>query len=413
MAKIKICLDAGHYGKYNHSAVVPAYYESDFNWKFHLLLKKYLEQNGMEVITTRATQAKDMDLYDRGRCAKGCDMFLSIHANWAARPDADYVVCYVPINGSGDKLGMDIAKCVCDIMGTREYPRVNTKKSSNGKYNWYGVIHGADQVGVPGIIIEHSFYSNKEMATWMMDDDNLDRMARAEANVIARYYNLAVKVEERPIANPAPAPTPAPSVAKNYCAISGAYTVQKNADIKLETVRKTYPDAIMIKSGIYYKILVEAFATSAEANKKVTEIKSKGLDAYVSNEKSYTVIVNKPVVVTPAPSAPAPVTPVYTQKMFVEDIQRAIGAKVDGIAGPETLSKTVTVSRWTNRKHAVVKPLQRRLYELGYTEVGEADGVAGPAFDKATKRFQKENGRSVDGEFTKGQYSWKKILGMV
>ena len=201
-----------------------------------------------------------------------------------------------------------------------------------------------------------------------------------------------------------------------FFVISGYFllrSIQKNADIKLETVRKTYPDAIMIKSGIYYKILVEAFATSAEANKKVTEIKSKGLDAYVSNEKNYTVVVDKPVVVTPEPSAPAPVTPAYTQKMFVEDIQRAIGAKVDGIAGSETLSKTVTVSRWTNRKHAVVKPLQRRLYELGYTEVGDADGIAGPAFDKAVKRFQKENGRTVDGEFTKGQYSWKKILGMV
>lgn len=408
---IKICLDAGHYGKYNHSAVVPAYYESDFNWKFHLLLKKYLEECGMEVITTRATQAKDMDLYDRGRCAKGCDVFLSIHANWASRADADYVVCYVPIDGTGDKLGQALANKIDEVMGTKENPRVNTKRSSNGLYNWYGVIHGAAQVGVTGIIIEHSFYSNKRSAEWMLVDANLDRMARAEANVIAAHFGISTRVAEvEPIA---PAPAPVPTVKKNYCAISGAYTVRKNADIKLETVRNTYPDAIMIKSGIYYKILVEAFATSAEANKKVAEIKSKGLDAYVSNEKSYTIVVDKPVVVTPEPSVPAPVTPAYTQKMFVEDIQRAIGAKVDGIAGSETLSKTVTVSRWTNRKHAVVKPLQRRLYELGYTEVGDADGIAGPAFDKATKRFQKENGRSVDGEFTKGQYSWKKILGMV
>lgn len=32
---IKICLDAGHYGKYNRSPAVKTYYESDMNWKLH------------------------------------------------------------------------------------------------------------------------------------------------------------------------------------------------------------------------------------------------------------------------------------------------------------------------------------------------------------------------------------------
>jgi hypothetical protein len=39
MTKIKICLDAGHYGKYNQSPVVNKYYESDMAWKLHLKLK--------------------------------------------------------------------------------------------------------------------------------------------------------------------------------------------------------------------------------------------------------------------------------------------------------------------------------------------------------------------------------------
>ena len=40
MAKIKICIDAGHYGKYNRSPVVPEYYESDMVWKLHLMQKE-------------------------------------------------------------------------------------------------------------------------------------------------------------------------------------------------------------------------------------------------------------------------------------------------------------------------------------------------------------------------------------
>ena len=45
---IKICLDAGHYGKYNRSPVVPSYYESEMVWKLHNLLKTELESYGFD-----------------------------------------------------------------------------------------------------------------------------------------------------------------------------------------------------------------------------------------------------------------------------------------------------------------------------------------------------------------------------
>ena len=57
---IKICLDAGHRGKYNRSPGVRAYYESDMAWKLHLLQKKFLEEyEGVTVITTRMNQETD------------------------------------------------------------------------------------------------------------------------------------------------------------------------------------------------------------------------------------------------------------------------------------------------------------------------------------------------------------------
>lgn len=102
----------------------------------------------------------------------------------------------------------------------------------------------------------------------------------------------------------------------------------------------------------------------------------------------------------------------YTLKQFVCDVQTAIGAKVDGIAGSETLSKTPTVSRWKNRKHPVVKVVQKRLYALGYTQVGEVDGIAGRKFDTALKKYQKEHGCVVDGEITAGKKTWCSLLGM-
>lgn len=103
---------------------------------------------------------------------------------------------------------------------------------------------------------------------------------------------------------------------------------------------------------------------------------------------------------------------VYTLEKFIRDVQAAIGAEVDGIAGPETIGKTITVSANKNNKHPVVKPIQKRLHALGYTMVGEADGIAGAKFEAAVDEFQRNNHCWVDGEITAGNKTWRKLLGM-
>ena len=102
----------------------------------------------------------------------------------------------------------------------------------------------------------------------------------------------------------------------------------------------------------------------------------------------------------------------YSLKDFVTDVQKATGAKVDGIAGPETLSKTVTLSAVLNRKHTLVYYVQRRLKALGYNEVGTIDGIAGGKFTAAVKHFQSDNGCVDDGEITARAKTWKKLLGL-
>ena len=113
-------------------------------------------------------------------------------------------------------------------------------------------------------------------------------------------------------------------------------------------------------------------------------------------------------VVTTAPSTKH----AYSLKEFVTDVQRTTGAKVDGIAGPETLSKTITLSAILNRKHPLVYYVQRRLLALGYTEVGKVDGIAGGKFTTAVKHFQRDNGCTDDGEITARYTTWKKLLGL-
>ena len=99
-------------------------------------------------------------------------------------------------------------------------------------------------------------------------------------------------------------------------------------------------------------------------------------------------------------------------KTFVRDLQTAIGAKVDGTAGPETLSKTPTISTSTGWNHKAVKPLQVYLKSLGY-DLGKCgvDGKFGKDMKACIKKYQKDQGLSiVDGVVTAKMYTWKKLL---
>ena len=101
----------------------------------------------------------------------------------------------------------------------------------------------------------------------------------------------------------------------------------------------------------------------------------------------------------------------YSRAQFIKDIQISLGARADGIAGPETLAKTVTVSKSKNNRHAAVKPLQRYLNAQGYP-AGNVDGIAGTKFDAAVRAYQKAHGCITDGEFTAKNNTWKSLLGL-
>ena len=97
---------------------------------------------------------------------------------------------------------------------------------------------------------------------------------------------------------------------------------------------------------------------------------------------------------------------------FVRQLQLVIDAAPDGIPGPETLSKTPTLSQYRNRKHPAVKIVQQELLRLGYPQVGPADGIAGPKFDLAVKTYQRDHYCWVDGEITAQNKTWRCLLGL-
>lgn len=234
---MKICLDSGHWGVINRSPALSAYSEAERMWKLHLFLKDELQALGAEVVTTRQFENKDLELTKRGSMARGCDLFLSLHSNAVGNgvdeavdyplacvysPDSDTEIDEISV-----KVGQILADVVADVMETSQKAKILTKKSlldrdGDGILNdeWYGVLQGAKSVGVAGVLLEHSFHTQTRATKWLLEDSNLQKLAKAEARAIVDYFGGVAPAD------------------KLYRVQVGAFKVKANADKQLEELKK-------------------------------------------------------------------------------------------------------------------------------------------------------------------------------
>ena len=103
----------------------------------------------------------------------------------------------------------------------------------------------------------------------------------------------------------------------------------------------------------------------------------------------------------------------YRHEEFIREVQMCLRAGIDGKAGKQTLSKTITISRSKNSKHNVVLPIQKLLKQCGFY-AGELDKSAGKLFDAAVRTYQTRvvKLKQPDGEITAKGRSWRAMLGM-
>jgi N-acetylmuramoyl-L-alanine amidase len=202
---IKIMVDPGHYAGYNKSNVVPAYCEGDRMWILSQYFIEELKAYGFEVGCTKSSinnypKNNGSDYaYGRGYMAKGYDIFISLHSNACGTESVDRAVVIFPMNAAEKDLAVKLGASVKNTMGVSSYQMLQRDYNTGAYYydqkaragkDYYGVIRGAVAAGAKtGIIIEHGFHTNKKCATWLMDDANLRKLAKAEAKVISDYYN--------------------------------------------------------------------------------------------------------------------------------------------------------------------------------------------------------------------------------
>lgn len=194
MGKKRVLLDAGHYKGVNRSPVFTPYYEGDMTWVWQKHLKQALESYGIEVGTTRTLITQDVDLYKRGAMSKGYDMFISGHSNASNDEKIDRAVIIHGIDNVDKTLANKLGLCVMKVMNLSTY-QLYTRKYKNDEY--YGVLRGARAVGTKNrFIIEHGFHTHTATARWLYNEENVKKVAYAEAQVIAEYLGVDTSVKK-------------------------------------------------------------------------------------------------------------------------------------------------------------------------------------------------------------------------
>ena len=200
---IKILLDPGHdKAKYNQG-VVPEYWEGARMWRLYQLLRPALEKRGFIVGGTKTRCDQALTVTQRGAMARGYHALISLHSNACGTESVDRPVFIHFVDddcGKIDDTSKDLAKClakvVAEVMGTsqpQQYSKLSVRdRDHDGQKNddHYGVLFAAHQAGVPAVIVEHSFHTNRRAAQWLLSDDNLAKLAEAEADALAEYYGV-------------------------------------------------------------------------------------------------------------------------------------------------------------------------------------------------------------------------------
>lgn len=197
---IKFAIDQGHVKGYNVGCV-NGYAEGTAMFNLGIYLKEELEKyDGFKAILTRNAVNENPSLEQRGKIAvdNKCDIFISLHSNAFSSDTAKGVVNFYSLKLPSSKaLCDDLGKAVSELMAkdtgityyrgsqTRAYP-----DTTNTDY--YGVIRSSVKGTTvkASFLVEHGFHTNPEECAWLNKDENLRKLAKAEAAVFAKHYGV-------------------------------------------------------------------------------------------------------------------------------------------------------------------------------------------------------------------------------
>lgn len=115
-----------------------------------------------------------------------------------------------------------------------------------------------------------------------------------------------------------------------------------------------------------------------------------------------------PTTDTPATPVPAPTAPAGPTAAPPEPGPSAPAAPTGPQPTAPPFGRTLALEE-PRQEGEDIRRVQQRLAELGYGQVGPADGIFGPATEAAVRAFQRQEGLAVDGVV--GPQTWPRLFG--
>lgn len=199
-----IVLDPGHGEKGNPHTTAPGFYDGFYEGTQNFILAGFLRDElvsrGFSVYVTRETVEENPELDVRGKYAgeHGAILFLSLHSNApgpATTPERYHGVRGVSVYYSltdeegNAPLATALVETVAEVMQTPNRGIKTRAYPDRPDVDYYGVIRNSAQSGCRrAMLIEHGFHTNIEDSTFLRTPECLARLAKAEADVIDRFF---------------------------------------------------------------------------------------------------------------------------------------------------------------------------------------------------------------------------------
>lgn len=186
---MKILIDPGHCGKYN-KGFSSLYFEGEKMFKLSTYLKQSLERCKIQADLTRS-ENEDPSLTSRGQKSKGYDLFISEHSN-AFDGTVRGVEVYYSVQIPSDKtLASFISKVESTLMGNSDRGAKTRESTTTKNADYYTVMYAARSVNCPHVIlVESGFHDNQLDEKFLLDDNNLKKLAETQCKVICEYFNI-------------------------------------------------------------------------------------------------------------------------------------------------------------------------------------------------------------------------------
>jgi len=176
IARKVVVVDAGHGGFDIGATGTSGEHESDLNLKVAEYLKADFEQDGAQVIMTRADEnaiaaSKDDDMAKRRQIIQqsGSDIVVSVHMNADTNPSVSGpIVLYSPNAIQGEKLAKLIQN---SLLKTLVPPAKNSARAEN----LYILQSGAQ----PSVLVECGFITNTQEDALLLQDEYQKNVAEA------------------------------------------------------------------------------------------------------------------------------------------------------------------------------------------------------------------------------------------